>query len=100
MRTYETLKRRQQLFGMTAVAVQNRPIDAIGYHRPDLATTIGLSKQALPQSGRMDFRNSLVLGEGPNFGLRQTAQPNAVLQRNHGVFLPGNATCSLLAFSG
>jgi hypothetical protein len=60
-----------------------------------------LSKQTLRQGGRLNVRYLLMFGEGANFGLGQAAERNTVLQRNHGVFLPGNARLSpRSAFSG
>jgi len=85
----EVFERRQQFVGMAGVATQNCPIDVISDHSADLPTTVGLAEQTLRQSSRMNVFYLLMLSERSNFLLAQAAQPDAVLQRNHGVFLPG-----------
>ena len=91
MRGDEAFERREQLVGAPPVTAQNGPIHVIGNHGADFPATIRLAEQTLRQRGRVNFIDLLVLSERPNLFLGQAAQSNAVLQRNHRFFLPGNA---------
>jgi hypothetical protein len=85
----EVLERRQQLVSVPPLTAQNGPVHVIGNHGADFSATIRSAEQILCQSCRVNFIDLLVLRERPNLFLGQPAQRNAVLQRNHGVFLPG-----------
>jgi hypothetical protein len=91
MRADKAFERRQQFFGATPVAAQNRPTHAIGDHGANLAAAFGLPEQALCQGRRVNVCHPLMFGDGANLMLGQTAQRNAVFKGNHGAFLQGNA---------
>jgi hypothetical protein len=67
------LKRRPELLSVPRVATSGCPVDIIGNHGADPATTIGLAKQTLRQRGRDNLWDMLMLGKRQHLRLGQPA---------------------------
>ncbi|MDP1910144.1 MAG: hypothetical protein Q8K85_17745 [Hyphomicrobium sp.] len=70
---------------MLAIAASQSGANILDNHTMDLIDAPALLEQRFGKRRSRNFRHMFVLGDGEDFGFRQTAKGDAILQGDHGM---------------